>query len=148
MLPPDALEAAFGVMNRAVQPGGGRIARETDMKARLVSFGHLEIEGHAYAKDVVIDGGKIRKRDKGPSKAMMTSKWAHTPLTAAEEIPWGGKRLIVGTGAKGQLPIAADLREEAARRGIEIVAVPTEEACKLLKDVDPKNVHAILHVTC
>jgi hypothetical protein len=118
------------------------------MQAKLVSFGHIEVEGHAYARDVVIDGGKIRKRDKGPSKALMKSKWAHTPLTAAEEIPWGGKRLIVGTGAKGQLPIAADLREEAARRGIEIVAVPTEEACKLLKDVDLSKARAILHVTC
>jgi len=118
------------------------------MKAKLVAFGHIEVEGHAYAKDVVIDCGTIRKRDKGPSKAGMTNRWRHTPLTAAEEIPWGGKRLIVGTGAKGQLPIAADLLEEAARRGIEIVAVPTDEACKLLKDVDLTKAHAILHVTC
>ena len=71
------------------------------MKAKLVSFGHLEIDGESYRKDVVVDGGKIRKRDKGPSMAGYQKKGGHTPLTAAEEIPWGGKRLIVGTGAWG-----------------------------------------------
>jgi hypothetical protein len=117
------------------------------MKAKLVAFGQIEIEGETYHKDVVVDGGKIRKRDKGPSKALR-GRWGHTPLTAAEEIPWGGKRLIVGTGADGQLPIADDVRKEAARRGIEIVALPTEEACELVKDLDAKDVHAIFHVTC
>jgi hypothetical protein len=117
------------------------------VKAKLVSFGHLEIDGVMYAKDVVLDGGTIRKRDKAPSKALH-HKWGHTPLTAAEEIPWGGKRLIVGTGAHGDLPIWPDLREEAARRGIEIQALPTEEACKLLDGLDADEVYAILHVTC
>jgi hypothetical protein len=78
----------------------------------------------------------------------MTDRCRHTPLTAAEEIPWGGKRLIVGTGAKGQLPIAPELREEAERRGITIEALPTSEACRLLADLDPDDVYAILHVTC
>ena len=27
------------------------------MKAKLVSFGHLEIDGEMYHKDVVVDGG-------------------------------------------------------------------------------------------
>jgi hypothetical protein len=118
------------------------------VKARLVSFGHLEIDGQAYRKDVVVDGGKIRKRDKGPSKAINPRKWGHTPLTAAEEIPWGGKRLIIGTGAHGELPIWDDVRDEASRRGIEIEALPTEEACKLVADLDADDVYAILHVTC
>jgi len=118
------------------------------MKAELVEFGELSIEGERYRKDVVIDGGRIRKRDKGPSKALMTNRWRHTPLTAAEEIPWGGKRLVIGTGAKGQLPIAAELRAEAERRGITIEALPTSEACRLLADVDADEVYAILHVTC
>jgi hypothetical protein len=39
------------------------------VKAELVEFGRLEIEGEGYNKDVVIDGGRIRRRDKGPSKA-------------------------------------------------------------------------------
>jgi hypothetical protein len=117
------------------------------VKAKLVSFGHLEIDGVMYHKDVVVDAGKIRKRDKGPSKELH-HKWGHTPLTAAEEIPWGGKKLIIGTGAHGELPISPDVREEAARRGIEIEALPTEEACELVKDLDADEVYAIFHVTC
>jgi hypothetical protein len=118
------------------------------MKAELVDFGELKIEGERYRKDVVIEGGRIRKRDKGPSKALMTARWRHTPLTTAEEIPWGGNRLIVGTGAKGQLPIAPELRAEADRRGIMIEALPTSEACRLLATIDADDVYAILHVTC
>ena len=117
------------------------------MKAELVEFGKLEIEGERYQKDVVIDGGRIRKRDKGPSKAL-PHRGRHTPLSAAEEIPWGGTRLIVGTGAKGQLPISPEVLAEAARRGIAIEALPTREACRLLAGVDRADVYAILHVTC
>ncbi len=117
------------------------------MKARLVAFGQLEIDGKTYHKDVVIDGGEIRKRDKAPSKALV-GKAGHTPLSGAEEIPWAGKRLIVGTGAEGRLRLTAGLIDEAARRGVEIEALPTEEACLLLDDLDPADVYAILHVTC
>src|SRR5881296_2855627 len=67
------------------------------MKARLVKFGEIEVEGKRYTHDVVINEGKVRKRKKGPSK-QFREKFGHTPLSAGEEIPWGGKRLIVGTG--------------------------------------------------
>jgi hypothetical protein len=117
------------------------------MKAKLVEFGHLEIEGESYRKDVVIEAGLIRKRDKAPSKALV-AKWRHTPLTVAEEIPWGGSRLIVGTGAKGQLTVDPAVYEEAARRGITIEALPTADACHLLRDIARGDVYAILHVTC
>ena len=117
------------------------------MKAKLVEFGLLEVEGERYRKDVVIEAGRVRKRDKGPSKALVP-KWRHTPLTVAEEIPWGGKRLIIGTGAKGQLPIDPAVYEEAARRGVVVEALPTTEACHRITDVKREVVWAILHVTC
>jgi hypothetical protein len=117
------------------------------MQARLVEFGVLEIEGERYDADVVIDGGRIRRRKKGPSKALR-DRYGHTPLTAAEDLPWGGERLIVGTGADGMLPSAPDVEREARERGIRITAVPTREACRLLADLEPREVHAVLHVTC
>jgi hypothetical protein len=43
------------------------------MKARLVKFGEIEVEGKCYTCDVVIDGGKVRKRKKGPSKEFRES---------------------------------------------------------------------------
>ena len=94
-------------------------AEPGDMKARLVKFGEIEVEGKRYMHDVVIDGGKVRKRKKGPSK-QFREKFGHTPLSAREEIPWGGKRLMIGTGAHGALPVMDELLAEAKRRGVEI----------------------------
>src|SRR5437762_12533307 len=117
------------------------------MKARLVRFGEIEVEGKRYTHDVVIDGGKVRKRKKGPSK-QFREKFGHTPLSAAEEIPWGGNRLIVGTVAEGGLPVAPDVFEEAERRGVELTLLPTRQACRMLGDLKRRDVYAVLHVTC
>jgi hypothetical protein len=58
------------------------------MKARLVKFGEIEGEGERYTHDVVVDGGKVRKRRKGPSK-QFREKFGHTPPSAGEKIPLG-----------------------------------------------------------
>src|SRR6058998_3026836 len=50
------------------------------MKTRLVKFGEIEVEGKRYTHDVVIDGGKVRQRKKGPSK-QFREKFGHTPLS-------------------------------------------------------------------
>jgi hypothetical protein len=117
------------------------------MDARLVSFGVLEIDGQRYEHDAVIEGGVIRKRKKGPSKAYREA-YGHTPLSADEAIPWSAPLLIIGTGAAGQLPVMPEVYEEAQRRGVSIIAEPTETACRRLLDADPDDVAAILHVTC
>lgn len=117
------------------------------MKAKFVNFGEIEIDGQAYDYDVVIDQGQVYKRKKKSSKAYR-EQYGHTPLSADEQIPWGGKRLIVGTGAYGRLPIMPEVLDEAKQRGIEIVAVPTDEACRLVSKKEAKKIRAILHVTC
>ncbi len=134
---------------RPVSPRRGTAAEweNARVKAKLVAFGELQIEGERYTCDVVIEGGRIRRRRKGPSKPLR-DQFGHTPLSVAEDIPWGGTRLIVGTGADGALPITPEVREEAQRRGIAIDALPTRDACRLLADLKPRDVYAILHVTC
>jgi hypothetical protein len=117
------------------------------MKARLITFGVIEIDGKRYEHDVVIERGRVRKRRKGPSKPYR-DEFGHTPLSADEQIPWSGRRLIVGTGASGQLPIMDEVREQARRRGVEILDRPTRDACALLADADADDVAAVLHVTC
>ena len=117
------------------------------MDCRLVSFGLIEIDGRRFDHDVVIEAGRVRRRKKGPSKRRRAD-YGHTPLTADEAIPWSTSRLIVGTGASGQLPITDDLYREAERRGVEIVARPTAEACELLAAAEVASTAAILHVTC
>lgn len=117
------------------------------MKARLISFGRLELDGEEFNRDVVVERGEVRKRKKGPSKHYRAG-FGHTPLSVDEQIPWSARRLIVGTGADGQLPVMDDVYEEAKRRGVKVVAVPTADACKLLSRSADEDVAAILHVTC
>jgi hypothetical protein len=117
------------------------------MQARLVSFGLIEIDGQRFDHDVVIEHGRVSKRRKKASKPLR-DRYGHTPLSLLEPIPWECRRLIVGTGADGALPIDEDVRDEALRHGVELVALPTEEACELLADADLASTNAILHVTC
>lgn len=117
------------------------------MKARWIRFGEIEVEGERYTYDVVIDGGRVLKRKKKASKAYR-EQYGHTPLSVDEPIPWGGPRLIIGTGESGSLPVMPEVKQEGARRGVEIVALPTEEALHLISGLKAREVYAVLHVTC
>lgn len=119
------------------------------MNVRLIGFGSLEIDGERYDKDVIIDRGQVRRRSKKLSKPHK-ERYGHTPLSVFEEIPWGpvGTTLVVGTGAHGMLPIMPEVSREARRRGVDLVAVPTQEACRLLSAMADEDARAILHVTC
>jgi hypothetical protein len=110
------------------------------------SFGSIRIDGVYYDYDVVIEHGDVRKRKKKASKELR-SQFGHTPLSLAESIPWGGRRLVVGTGASGALPVMDEVRSEAIRRGVELVVVPTEQAIELLNR-QPEDTNAVLHITC
>lgn len=117
------------------------------MRIDAYKFGRITIDGADYDHDVVIEGGKIRKRKKGPSKRRR-EEFGHTPLTAGEKIPWSASRLWIGTGAHGRMPVADDVREEARRRRIELVMKATPEMVKLINEALPADTNLILHVTC
>ncbi len=117
------------------------------MRARFVRFGLVEIDGDRYERDVVVEHGHVGRRHKRASRPLR-ERYGHTPLSLEEPIPWHCRQLIVGTGADGALPIVDDVRAEARRRGVELIAVPTVEACRLLSAADPEQTAAILHVTC
>jgi len=117
------------------------------MKAKLVYFGEINIEGRRYNHDVVIEQGEVRERRKKPSKAYR-ARFGHTPLSEEEHIPWHRGKLFIGTGAYGSLPVMPGVYEAARRKGVEVIAKPTIEVCKLLEDCNPRDINAILHVTC
>ena len=56
------------------------------MQVRLLRFRSLELEGLHYENDIVIEGGRVRKRKKKPSKPYR-DEFGHTPLSADEELP-------------------------------------------------------------
>ena len=80
-----------------------------------------------------------------PSKRFR-EEFGHTPLSIEEEIPWKCKRLVIGSGAYGQLPVMDEVKREAERRKVVLLIVPTSQAIQLIKKDPAAN--AILHVTC
>lgn len=116
------------------------------MHINELDFGAISIDGRRYESDVVVDRGRVEKRRKKPSKRFRDG-YGHTPLSIEERIPWDCRRLVVGTGMHGALPVMEEVRQEAARRHVELLAVPTVRAVEILQD-DPKHTNAVLHVTC
>lgn len=105
------------------------------------------VDGVTFDHDVVIEGEAVRAREKGPSRSLRGA-YGHTPLSAGEAIPWSAPRLVIGTGASGRLPVMADVQRAATEHGVDLVTLPTAEACELLRSMKPGAANAILHVTC
>ena len=115
------------------------------MRFEEFSFGAICIDGVTYEHDVVIDRGNVEKRKKKESKRFRAA-FGHTPLSIEEKIPWKCRRLVIGTGT-GALPVMKEVKEEARRRKIKLLILPTAEAIEALNK-DPDGTNAILHVTC
>jgi hypothetical protein len=111
---------------------------------------HLDLEaGQAFSiptKTVI--GASVKALERflvfGLTLATLGAARAEQP----DDIPWGGKQLVFGTGAYGKLPIIPAVEAEPKRRGIELVALPTRQAYQLLCSVKRGESFAILHVTC
>lgn len=125
--------------------GSEQVLREP-CASKNFSFGSIRIDGQTYVKDVIIDRGRVRLRRKRPSKPFR-AEFGHTPLSVDEKIPWKCQRLVIGTGERGALPVMPAVFQEAKRRGVEVVAVPTSEAIQLLGRAK-LDTNAVLHITC
>lgn len=110
-------------------------------------FGSIVVDGVTYHHDVILEGGEVRPRRKKASRPHK-HHYGHTPLSAAEDIPWNRPRLIIGSGHSGRLPVMDEVREKAGTLGVELVIVPTAHACELIRALDGAEVNAVLHVTC
>ena len=116
------------------------------MKWGKCKLGSLKIDGEKYTRDIILDRGELRRRSKKPSREFR-EQFGHTPVSLREEIPWECKRLVIGTGMFGHLPVMDEVKAEVEKRGLELVVCPTPEAVQMLKD-NPADTNAILHVTC
>jgi hypothetical protein len=139
--------AAVAAAVHAPGPGPGssgrRMGKSPSVRFSGYSFGSVGVDGVAYDHDLIIDRGKIRKRKKGPSR-QFRGAYGHTPLSVAEDIPWRCRRLVIGTGAAGALPVMNDVRDQARRRGVDLVVLPTAQAITVLAKAT-KDTNAILH---
>lgn len=117
------------------------------MRIEDFSFGWVRIDGKTYEHDVVIDRGEIKKRKKKPSKKFR-DEFGHTPLSIEEKIPWNCRRLIIGNGVNGALPVMDAVKRKAEKKGIELIILPTPQALERLNRGSAADTNAILHVTC
>ena len=131
-----------------VVPAAGRVraGREVGVRFTGYCFGSVRVDGVTYDHDLIIDRGKIRKRKKAAS-GKFRDAYGHTPLSAAEDIPWRCRQLVVGTGAHGALPVMTQVRDEARRRKVDLVVLPTAEATGMLGQAST-GTNAVLHLTC
>jgi hypothetical protein len=120
--------------------------RVSGMRIERFTFGSIRIDEVTYRQDVLIDRGMVRKRRKKPSKRFRDT-FGHTPLSVEEKIPWKCRRLVVGTGAHGALPVMDDVKRKAAHRNVELLILPTAAAIEALR-TEPEDTNAILHLTC
>ena len=110
------------------------------------------IEDYRFGQ-VVVDG-KEQRRDVIVLPDRVVSGWwradGHRLMLAdlddvIEELP---ERLVVGTGAYGQLRPDPEALDELGRRGVEVEALPTGEAVSRYGELDPRRTAAALHLTC
>ncbi|MGO8961060.1 MAG: MTH938/NDUFAF3 family protein [Streptosporangiaceae bacterium] len=116
------------------------------MRFTEYSFGSVRVDGVTYDHDLIIDRGNIRKRKKAASKKFRDA-YGHTPLSTSEDLPWRCHRLVIGTGAEGALPVMDQVRDEARRREVDLIVLPTTQAIGVLAKTI-KDTNAVLHLTC
>ena len=81
------------------------------MRIDRFAFGSIPIDGVIHEYDVVIARGRgLKKRSSKPFRGA----FGHTPVSIQENIPWDCRRLVVGTGADGALPVMEEVKQEAA----------------------------------
>ena len=105
-------------------------------------FGRVLVDGEEQTKDVIVLPERV-----------LTNWWraeGHGLVLAdldevLEELP---AHLIVGTGAYGRLRPDPKTLDELKERGVEVEALPTEEAVRRYSELDASRTAAALHLTC
>lgn len=105
-------------------------------------FGRVVVDGREETADVIVLPERVvrnwRRRD-GHGLVMSDLDGV------LDELP---DRLLIGTGANGRLhpdPVTLELLRQ---RGIEVEALPTDEAVRRFQELDPSATAVALHLTC
>jgi hypothetical protein len=105
-------------------------------------FGRIVVDGEEHRHDVIILPGRVLGawwRREGHRLVLADLE------DVLDELP---HRLVVGTGASGQMRPDPDTLDVLRRRGIEVDVVPTPDAVRLFAESDPATTAAALHLTC
>ena len=113
-------------------------------------FGEVEVNGKKYEKDIIIFGKEVKLRRKDLSAPKKPS-YGHTPLTREELEPFEEdlrkfKKMIIGKGFSGFLPIEEEALSYLKSLGLEVVSLNTQEAIEEFKKEE--GAVLFLHITC
>jgi hypothetical protein len=115
----------------------------TPLQIKSYRFGKIEIGDATYLKDVMILPGRVIPdwwREKGHS---LSPKDLKVVFTQKPEV------LIIGLGRHSRMKIPEATKEFILAEGIELIALPTQEACEHYNRIAGRvNVIAALHLTC
>jgi hypothetical protein len=106
------------------------------------AFGRVLVDGEEHRRDLIVLPHRIVSgwwRRNGHALVLEDLE------DVLDELP---ERLVIGTGADGQLKPDPAALEALRERGIEVEAVPTGEAVRLFAELDPTRTAAALHLTC
>jgi hypothetical protein len=113
------------------------MARLTDY-----SFGRIVVDGEEQTRDVIVLPDRLLSdwwRREGHSLAIEDFR------EVEDELP---EKLILGTGAHGQLRPPRAVIEELERRGIDVEVLRTDDAVRRYGELDERRTAAALHLTC
>jgi len=112
-------------------------------KIERYTFGEIVIDGKHYSNDVIIYPTRVNShwwREEGHSLAP-EDIW--DVLQAPPDV------LVIGQGSAAQMDVPYGTRHKLHEAGIEVIAEPTERACKTYNRLRArKRVVAALHLTC
>jgi hypothetical protein len=106
------------------------------------SFGRIVVDGEEETRDVILLPGRVVRNWWRLDGHRLVLEDLEDVL---DELPG---RLVVGTGAYGQMIPAPATLELLRQRGIEVEALPTGEAVRRYDELDPRRTAAALHLTC
>lgn len=106
-------------------------------------FGRIVVDGRVFTQDIILlpegiqeswwrqEGHRLQLADIG------------SILAARPEV------LIVGQGQPGRMQVDQDLAQYLRQQGIDLIEVPTAQACQRFNALSPhRRVAAALHLTC
>jgi hypothetical protein len=105
-------------------------------------FGRVTIDGREETRDVIVLPGRVvRGWWRKDGHGLVLDDLADV----LDELP---ERLLIGTGAYGQMRPDPGTLETLRARGVEVDVLPTAEAVRRYAELDPARTAAALHLTC
>lgn len=106
------------------------------------AFGRIVVDGHEEREDVILL----------PERTV--SHWwrrhGHELVIEdlAEVLPELPERLLIGTGMEGRMHADPGALEQLTARGVAVEVLPTPQAVRRYRELDPTRTAAALHLTC